>query len=236
LVTLKDVDVEAERVALHEQIGREPSNEEFVLYLNHPGDALKTIKQLHEYGNANNMPLDVWFEGLRKGEEIIFTGNCGKPHRFEILDIPEPDEDGICDVRYIYDSERLSHQVRLAEAQEGGKKTVAMADPKNPGHVGSPSTGELWVTHAKAGDLVKKGEELFNISIMKQEKAVLAPDDGMVLKVYKTANFQQDKIMVPVLEGELIMEVGPPPKQCDECKAPIPLDDCKFCPNCGGKR
>ncbi len=236
LKTLEKVDMDAERVALHEQIGREPSKEEFVLYLNHPGDALKTINQKKEFGNPNNMPLDVWFEGVEKGEEVLFVGECGKPHRFEILDIPEPDEDGICDVRYIYDSERLQYQVKLAEAKEGGKDSVPMADPENKNQIASPSTGDLWVTHVKTGDIVKKGEEIFNLSIMKQEKAVLAPIDGIVLRVLKNANFQNSKKMVPVVEGELIVELGTAPIQCADCGQPIHDEDCKFCPNCGVKR
>ncbi|MGE4505181.1 MAG: pyruvate carboxylase [Desulfovibrionaceae bacterium] len=236
LLELEDVNLDAERVALHQQIGREPSREEFVLYLNHPADALKTIRQKQEYGGANNIPLDVWFEGAEKGEEIMFLGDCGKPHRFEILDIPAPDENGISDVRYIYDSERLSHQVKLAEAKGGKKSLVVMADASNPCHIASPSTGDLWVTHVKAGDVVKKGEEIFNISIMKQEKAVLAPADGVVQRVVKTANFQQDKKMVPVVEGELIMELGPAPTTCDACGECIPMESCKYCPACGHKR
>ncbi|MBU1611863.1 MAG: pyruvate carboxylase, partial [Proteobacteria bacterium] len=236
LLTLQDVDFEAERAALHEQIGREPSKEEFVLYLNHPADAIKTIKQKMEFGNANNMPIDVWFEGARKGEEVLFTGDCGKPHRFEILDIPEPDGNGISDIRYIYDHERLQHQVKLSEAKAGGKKNLAMADPNNLDHIGSPSTGDLWITYFKAGDIVKKGQEIFNISIMKQEKAVLAPRDGIITRVVKSANFQQDKKMVPVVEGELILELGAPPRLCEECGDAIQAEDCKFCPHCGCKR
>ena len=236
LTVLQDVNMDAERASLHEQIGREPSHEEFVLYLNHPADALKTIKQLREYGNPNNMPIDVWFEGLQAGEEVFFTGNCGKPHRFAILAIPEPDKKGVSDVRYIYDSERLSHQVQLAEAQAGIEDSLILADPDNEGHIASPSTGDLWVTHVSIGDVVKKGEEIFNISIMKQEKAVLAPKDGQVLRVLKTANFQQDKKMIPVQEGELIVEIGPLPQCCDACGEPIVVPNCKFCPSCGAKR
>ena len=43
LTVLQDVNMDAERASLHEQIGREPSHEEFVLYLNHCR-ALKTIQ------------------------------------------------------------------------------------------------------------------------------------------------------------------------------------------------
>ena len=94
---------------------------------------------------------------------------------------------------------------------------------------------DLWVVHVKPGDMVKKGEELFNISIMKQEKSILAPVDGMVERVLKFADYQEDKKMVPVKEGELLVELVPAPRKCPTCAAPVTKDDFKFCPSCGQK-
>lgn len=236
LESLPDMDVDAECRALQKELGREVTREELIMYLNHPADALKTIRFHMQNGNPNNMPVDVWFEGLQRDEEVNFIGNCGKPHTFKLLALRGPDEDGICDVRYVYDSEVLSHLVKVSEGTQGRKASQEMADPNNILHVASPSTGDLWVTHVKPGDLVKKGEELFNISIMKQEKGVLAPVDGIVKRVLKSANFQEDKKMVPVVEGELIVELGEAPVTCPECGEPIAQEKCNYCPNCGCKR
>ena len=85
------------------------------------------------------------------------------------------------------------------------------------------------------GDKVKVGEELFNISIMKQEKSVLAPVDGVVRRVIKAGNYTEDKKMIPVVEGELLIELGPAAGLCPTCKTDIPGEDCNFCPNCGQK-
>ena len=235
LESLEDMDVETERAALQKSLDRAPTPEELIMYLNHPGDALKTINFVKKYGNPNCLPLDVWFEGLEKGAELQFEGSCGKPHMMRILEISEPDDEGMCEVRYVIDSEILSCQVKVAEASSLEKGSLEMVDPKNVQHVGSPSNGDLWVMHVRPGDVVKKGEELFNISIMKQEKAVLAPTEGMVKRVLKFANFEEDRKMVPVVEGELLVELGPMPRVCPSCNESIPLDDCKFCPNCGQK-
>ena len=85
------------------------------------------------------------------------------------------------------------------------------------------------------GDIVKKGEELFNVSIMKQEKAVLSPCDGIVKRVLKTADYKETRQMVSVREGELIVELGPTPRCCtnEACGRPLPVDDPVFCPYCG---
>ena len=63
-----------------------------------------------------------------------------------------------------------------------------MADPTDKYQVGAPSNGDLWVMYVHPGDIVEEGEELFNVSIMKQEKAVLAPVAGIVKRVLKTAD------------------------------------------------
>ena len=235
LEVLCDVDLAAEKEALQSRLHRQPTDEEFVMYLNHPGDAITTIEFCEKYGNINNLPVDVWFEGLEKGEVLNFQGNCKKPHRMRILDISEPDENGMAVVRYVLDSEIMSHQVKVAEPEAGGKEATPMADTANPFHVGSPSNGDLWVMHVRPGDSVKAGEELFNISIMKQEKAVLAPIDGVVRRVLKAANFTEDKKMVPVVEGELLVELGPAAGICPTCKTEMPGTRANFCPNCGQK-
>lgn len=235
LLTLKDVDVKAEERALQERLGRHPSEQELVMYLNHPGDAIKTIEFCDRFGNCNNVPLDVWFEGLEKGEVLHFQGDCKKPHVMRVLDVSEPDENGMSIVRYILDSEIVSHQVKVSEPLSSAKDAIEMADSANDYHVGSPCNGDLWVMHVRPGDSVKAGEEIFNVSVMKQEKAIYAPVDGVVRRVLKAANYQEDRHMVPVVEGELLVELGPPADTCPTCKETVPSQDCNFCPSCGQK-
>lgn len=236
LDALPDMDMEAEYGALCKHIKREPTDEEFVLYLNHPADALKTIQFEEKYGDPNNVPLDVWFEGLESGRTLDFLDSFGKPHQMEILRISRPDKRGMAMVRYSLDSEIMRHEVQVAEPEAAsGEGGLELANPKDPQQIASPSSGDLWVMYVHPGDVVKKGEELFNISIMKQEKAVLSPMDGMVKRVLKTANFNEDRKMVPVKEGELLVELGSPPKTCVTCKQHITLVECDYCPFCGNK-
>ncbi|MDL2285240.1 pyruvate carboxylase [Desulfovibrio sp. OttesenSCG-928-F07] len=235
LENLPDVDIEQERVALKELIHRDPNEEELVMYLNHPGDAVKTIEFKQKYGDPNNLPLSVWFEGLPDGSEISFTDSTGKPHSLSILRIQRPDSRGVSVVRFILDSEYLSHEVQVNKGEAATSKGLVMADPHNEMHVPSPSNGDLWVVYVKPGDMVKKGQEMFNISIMKQEKAVLAPAGAQVKRVLKTADFKASKQMVPVREGELIVELAPVPVCCanPECGKPLPGEEFSFCPFCG---
>ena len=38
-----------------------------------------------------------------------------------------------------------------------------------------------------------------------------------------------------LVEGELIVELGPAAGICPTCKIEVPGEDCNFCPNCGQK-
>ena len=89
--------------------------------------------------------------------------------------------------------------------------------------------------HVKSGELVRAGEELFNITIMKQEKAVFSPVHGIVKRVLKTADYKHDKTMEPVKEGELLVVLGPVPRLCHHCKARLRVSSFRFCPMCGKK-
>ncbi len=234
LENIVDMDLDAERQTLSEHIQRDPSHEEFVNYLNHPGDALKTIEFRQRFGDPNQLPLDVWFEGLEPGQELQFLDSDGKPRNMMILDISRPDAQGVSVVRYTLDSEFLTHQVKVAEASSKVLEGLEMAVPGNPYHVGSPCNGDLWVMHVKPGDVVQKGEELFNISVMKQEKSILSPVNGQVKRVLKFANFTEDRKMVPVREGELLVELSDMPRLCGGCSCPLPLlEEVNFCPSCG---
>ncbi|MDR1360183.1 MAG: pyruvate carboxylase, partial [Deltaproteobacteria bacterium] len=187
--------------------------------------------------DPNNLPLAIWFEGMAPGEEINFIDSRGKPHHMSLLLIQEPDPNGVSVVRYVLDSEIMSTEVQVSKPKGGTTPDIRMADPENIYHVGSPSNGDLWVMYVNPGDIVKKGEELFNISIMKQEKAILAPIDGIVKSVMKTADYRETKKMVHVLEGELIVELGPVTSRCanPQCAKVLPFDSYPYCPFCGNK-
>ena len=74
LDTLQDDDLESLWGHLNEQIGRYPSEEEYILYLMHPKDTVAMASFRDKYGEAPlALPTDVWREGLRKpGDTVEF--------------------------------------------------------------------------------------------------------------------------------------------------------------------
>ncbi|MDR2353849.1 MAG: pyruvate carboxylase [Deltaproteobacteria bacterium] len=234
---LEDPNLEMERADLKEFLRREPTDEEFVMYLNQPADALKTFRFRTTYGDPNNLPLDVWFEGLQQDLPVAFTDTYGKPHQINLSSVQKRDNLGQVLVRYFLDSEIMTHLAQVGGTPPlltDGTHSEVTAQKGNPYHVPAPMNGDLWVMYVKEGDIVHEGQELFNISIMKQEKAVKSKISGLVKKIHKTADFQNTKQMVPVLAGELIVELTPVPPSCPSCNQYLPIgEDISFCPFCG---
>jgi pyruvate carboxylase len=232
---LAAVDFNAEAAALEEAVGRPPTEEELVMYLNQPADALKTIHFRETYGNPNNLPLDVWFEGLAPGQTMNFNDTSGKPHQMTLLDIQAQESNGLVSVRFVLDSEimRVEVPVRDGPGPEQAADGPTLAQRDNPYHVAAPVSGDLWVMYVRPGDLVRPGQELFNLSIMKQEKAVTATIAGQVKRVLKQADFKTTRRMTPVRAGELIVELAPLPNLCLACRQPLPLEHLPYCPFCG---
>ncbi len=67
LESLEDEDLDKARAALAEKLGRQPSEEEFIIYLMHPKEALGMFEFREKYGEAPMvLPTDVWRAGTQK--------------------------------------------------------------------------------------------------------------------------------------------------------------------------
>ncbi|MDL1973664.1 MAG: pyruvate carboxylase [Deltaproteobacteria bacterium] len=233
LNSLAPVDIDKTKTELAGHIGREPSEYELVNYLNHPGDALKLIKNLEKFADPNVLPDDIWFEGLDSNIEREFRTSDGKVHTIEVMRIGRISKKGRRRIRYKLDHEVFVEQFQIEEGF-AEKASVEMADKQNLYHVGAPFDADLWLVHKKAGDTVEEGEEILNVSLMKVEYGITSPVHGIVKRVLVLADYKADKKMIPVIKGQLLMEFAPPRECCTSCNAEINEGN-KFCPNCGNK-
>jgi pyruvate carboxylase len=230
---LPAVDIDAQGRELAGMLGRTPTENELVNYLNHPGDALKLIQNLERFGEANCIPDDIWFEGLEVGQEREFQTSDGKEHAIKLLRVGRVDSQGRRRVRYQMDQEMFVVDYQVEEPR-GATSDLETAEANNPFQIGSPFDADLWIVHKKVGDSVKAGEEVLNLSLMKMECAVNSPVDGVVKRVAVFANYKADKKMVPVKKGQLLMELAVPRERCANCEAEVDTDY-RFCPACGQK-
>jgi pyruvate carboxylase len=125
-------------------------------------------------------------------------------------------------------------EVQVAASVKEGKKGVEMADKDNPYHIAAPFNADLWIVYKKAGDSVQAGEKVLSLTLMKIEYGVASPVNGAVKRVLVFADYKSDKKMVPVLQGQLLIELAPPHECCPRCKAGINKED-RFCSKCGSE-
>lgn len=207
-----DEEIEREREGLQKKIERDPTEEELVLYLQHPTAAVDFIRFRTRFGNTTVLPTSVWFDGLKEaGHEVSFEAH-GKPNTIKLVSIGQ--EIGgvkhivlsVNSTMHVFPVEMPSHKT----VQKGGTR---FADPTVSGQVGSPIMGNVWRIGDKdrvlmVGDIVKEGEEIVNIEAMKVETAVLAPSHGVVKEIAV-------KLNEAVVEKQLLMvlEDLPPEEQ-----------------------
>jgi pyruvate carboxylase len=205
------------RKALAGGIGREPTEQEFILSLMHPKDAMDMIQFVDMYGEAPLvLPTDVWRQGLRKPGDKVDFELWGKPYTIELLSIGAEHE-GIIHVVM-----RMNNKTRVYTVTTPRAKKAEIRMAKSPNDIGAKINGNLWRIGnpargpVKAGDIVHRGEEIANLEAMKMENAIVAPFDGQITEVCV-------KLNETVQEGQLLFVLEKLTAQQQNGCAPLEL-------------
>jgi len=201
LDTVEPDDLIKLRKNLAEAIEREPSEEEFILYLMHPKDAVDMIQFVEKYGESPLvLPTDVWREGLKDPGDKVEFELWGKPYCIELVSIGSEHE-GIIHVVM-----KVNNKTRVYSVETPRAKKIEIRMAKGPNNIGAPINGNIWRIGnpdrgaIKAGDIVHKGEEIANLEAMKMENAIMAPFDAQITEVCV-------KLNDTVQEGQLLFVV-----------------------------
>jgi pyruvate carboxylase len=200
---LEDNHLEDHRKELAENLGRSPSEEEFILYLMHPKDALELIHFREKYGEAPVvLPTPVWREGLKKAGDRVEFELWGKPYCLELVSVGSEHE-GLIHVVL-----KVNNKTRVYTVETSRTKKVEIRMAKGLGEIGSPINGNVWRIGnpargtLKVGDIVRQGEEVANLEAMKMENMVGAPFYGQIKEICV-------KLNETVQEGQLLMILDP---------------------------
>lgn len=181
---LKPEDIEKLREALAEAINRTPTEEEFILYMMHPKDAVEYIQFRDKFGEAPVvLPTNVWREGLKKPGDRVDFELWGKPYSIELVSVGA-EHDGIIHVVM-----RVNNKTNVYSVETPRAKKVEIRMAKGPNHIGAPIDSNVWRIGnpqrgaLKVGDFIHKGEEVANLEAMKMESAILAPFDARLVEV-----------------------------------------------------
>ena len=202
LDSVEDEDLEKFRKDLTSHLGRTPAEEEFILFLMHPKDALDMIDFRDKFGEAPLvLPTDVWREGLKNPGDRVDFELWGKPYTIELVSIGAEHE-GI-----IHTVMKVNNKTRVYMVETPRAKRVEIRMAKGPSDIGAPINGNLWRIGnpergvIKPGDIVHKGEEIANLEAMKMENAIVAPFDGQIVEVcVKLNDTVQEKQLLFILQ------------------------------------
>ncbi len=186
---IEDMDIAKERTILTERIKREPSEQELVLYLQHPTDAVEFFKFEEKFGKVYVLPPAIFLKrgGFALGEEITFTDHLGKGHLVSVGPA-QMDEEGETTIYLTVDHHNRSYVMpaehvvgSVAAEPEIGKEEIE--ELAAVGDVRAPYTANVCEISVEVGQEVVAGDTLIVVEAMKMQTPVVAQVDGIVKSI-----------------------------------------------------
>jgi pyruvate carboxylase len=190
LERIPDMDLAHERYALSELIGGEPTDEQLVLYLQHPNDAVEFFKFNERYGQVYVLPPSIFFHkgGYAIGEKLTFRDHYGKEHMIEIGPKPVNDS-GETSVYLIVDHHPIAfnYRAQLFTGQTGEAPALSkeeILDLAKAGDVRSPFSGQIVEISVDEGQEVLAGDRVAIMEAMKMQTPILCEMSGIVTSIF----------------------------------------------------
>lgn len=186
---IDDMDLALERYALAELLGVEPTDEQLVLYLQHPNDAVEFFKFEEKYGKVYVLPPSIFFRsgGFEVGEKLSFRDHDGKAHMVEIGPSPVTDT-GETSVYLTVDHHQTIFNFKTAGVYTKDGESVVLSkeeimDLAKAGDVRSPFSGKIVEISVDEGQEVMVGDRVAIIEAMKMQTPILAEMEGIVTAI-----------------------------------------------------
>jgi pyruvate carboxylase len=187
---IADIDLAHERYSLAEQIGTEPTDEQLILYLQHPNDAAEFFKFQEKYGQTYVLPPSVFFRkgGFEIGENLAFRDHHGKEHMVEFGPSPVNDT-GETSVYLIVDHHQSIFNFKPKRIYGQGGETPDLSkeeilDLAKAGDVRSLFSGKIVEISVAAGQEVMVGDRVAILEAMKMQTPILSEIEGIVTAIH----------------------------------------------------
>jgi len=207
IMEIEDMDIEQERQTLRERIGREPTEQQLVTYLQHPNDAVAFFKFEEEFGHSYVLPPSIFLRegGFSLGETLVFRDHQGKEHRIEIGPSQQA-EDGEINIYLNVDHhERVfifQPETKEAEAAAPKLSKEEIADLAKAGDIRAPFAANVCEVNVKPGDEVRAGDQVAVLEAMKMQTPLASEVSGVVAAV-------SAKVGQSLQVGDRILKIDP---------------------------
>lgn len=182
---IDDIDIDEERKKLREILGKEPTEQQLVLYLQHPNDAVDFFKFIGKFGHTHVLPPSIFLRqgGFKLGERLVFRDHKGKEHIIEVGPSHE-NEAGKASVYLNVDHNQRNYTIAapLTEHQ-GGAATLSKQEIDalaKQGEIHAPFAGNIYEISVEEGQKIKPGDQLVILEAMKMQTPLVSEVAGVV--------------------------------------------------------
>jgi pyruvate carboxylase len=204
---VEDTDLEIEKKTLEHRLRRGATENELVLYLQHPNDAVDFFKFEAKYGKTWVLPPSVWFKrgGFDLGERLEFPDASGKRHSIEIGH-QRKTKAGDVVTHLIIDHHPEPILTELGEEGAEIKRKVALSSKEidaltKAGDIRSQITGCVREIPVAEGNEVAAGQLLIVLEAMKMLNNITSEINGKVGEIFVSPG---DTVAV----GDPLMTIG----------------------------
>ena len=187
---IEDIDLAIEKRMLERSLGRTASDDELVLYLQHPHDAVSFFKFEEKFGKTWALPPAVWLRrgGFNIGEKFEFPDAYGKLHTIEIGPSRRTKDGSFMTILGIdYHPEPI---ITLVENEGGEKLKSKIALTPNEigalarvGDIRATMKGVVNQIPVAVGETVSDGDPLIVLEAMKMLTNIVAEFSGKVTEI-----------------------------------------------------
>ena len=180
------------RTNLAEALERDVSEKELASWFMYPKVFTDFAATQEMYGPTSHLPTDVYFYGLKAGQEIFVEIETGKTLVIRCVAFGETNEKGM--QRVFFELNGQPRSVSIPDRAHGAAEQAARpkADSGDSDHVGAPLPGVVSALNVKSGQTIDAGEVLLSIEAMKMETVVHAERAGKISDVLVAIGDQVD--------------------------------------------
>jgi len=203
---IEDMDIEKERETLTERLGKEPTEQQLVTYLQHPNDAVEFFKFEEKFGQSYVLPPSIFLRqgGFDLGESLVFKDHNGKEHLIEIGPSQQY-ADGETNVQLNVDHHQRVFMIE-AEVKEGAAAVATLskdeiANLAKNGDIRAPFAGNVYEISVEEGQEVEVGDQIAVLEAMKMQTPVVSEIAGTVTTI-------SAKIGQALKPGDRLLQIG----------------------------
>jgi pyruvate carboxylase len=186
---IEDMDIDKERQTLTEKLGKKPTEQQLVSYLQHPNDAVEFFKFEEKFGQSYVLPPAIFLRqgGFQLGETLVFRDHNGKEHLIEIGP-SQQDDDGKTNVYLNVDHYQrtfiIEPETQTGAAAEATLSKDEIANLAKSGDVRAPFGGNVYEISVETGQEVQAGDQIAVLEAMKMQTPVISEISGTVTTIF----------------------------------------------------